>query len=437
MIKIAVCDDEKEDRETLCSLLEMYQYGRSERIEIKPFESGEQLLMSEYRPDIVFLDIVMRERDGIQTGVEMKRKFPEIIIVYITVLDSEMITAMNHVHSFGYLIKPVNREELNRILFDAEALIKQNFMEDTITFLSEDHTLIELKVKDIYYFEYLSRKIKVVTKDKTYICIKKKIRDIADKMEKYNFAMSHQSFVVNLNYVNRISSGLLIMDNDDKVDLAQKRAAAFRKKLMEAAKTNDEYYSEQMKGRKEMMAVIHDVKKHLKVMEGLKQADELNSELKRYADSFENLITPLLDRQYCNNTVLNIILNDKVEYCKKNGIQFDIEIQEINIEFLEPVSITAIFDNILDNAVAACEKAEEKKIILKMHSINGFTYISLSNTFTGEIRLGTGGRPVSNKGKGHGIGLKNVEKALKAYSGNMIFSINENMFVVEITLRRP
>lgn len=366
--------------------------------------------------------------------------------MYITVLDNEMSTAVNHIHSFGYLVKPVNKMELYYILFDALDLIEQKLEEDTITFLSEDHIPIKLKIKDIYYFEYFSRKIKVVTKDKTYICINEKISNIADRLEKYSFVMSHQSFVVNLNYVNRISSGLLIMENDDKVDLAQKRASAFRKKLN--TKLEQEQNARQMKmdaaysfnqadNQEEMLAVIHDIKKHLAVLEKMKQGGAPFSELKRYADSVKNLMTPLLLVHYCNNAVLNIILNDKVQYCKKNGIQFDVGVLEIDIEYLEPVSVTAIFGNILDNAITACEKAKEKKIGLEAYHVNGYIYICLSNTYAGEIRQGADGKLVSTKGKGHGIGLKNVEKALKDYSGQMTFSTDGNMFTIEIMIGRP
>lgn len=82
MIKIAVCDDEKKDRETICSLLEEYRKEQPGRFETVPFESGEQLLNSDLKPDIIFLDIVMKDKDGFQTGAEIKRKYPEVIIVY-------------------------------------------------------------------------------------------------------------------------------------------------------------------------------------------------------------------------------------------------------------------------------------------------------------------------------------------------------------------
>lgn len=147
-----------------------------------------------------------------------------------------MTAALNQIHSFGYLVKPIYECEFNSILSDAITEIDQSSKSDIVVFLSDSHTLIELNARDIYFFEYFNRKIKIVTKDRTYICIKEKINNIADRMQKYGFAMSHQSFVVNLYHVDKISSQMLIMKNGEKVYLAQKRAAAFKRKLMQIAK---------------------------------------------------------------------------------------------------------------------------------------------------------------------------------------------------------
>ena len=74
-----------------------------------------------------------------------------------------------------------------------------------------------------------------MTKDKVYIC-KDKITDIAEKMEKFGFAMSHQSFVVNLFYVEKMSKTMLQMKNGAQVYLAQKRVATLKRQMMITAR---------------------------------------------------------------------------------------------------------------------------------------------------------------------------------------------------------
>lgn len=202
------------------------------------------------------------------------------------------------------------------------------------------------------------------------------------------------------------------------------------------AKSNYEYYAKQAESKKTALAVIHDIRKHIRVMEELKN-NTTNFEMEGYVNSFEDMIAPLLVNQYCDNAILNIIINDKLVECQKKGIQFSIDVQNIDIDFLEQIDITTIFGNILDNAVEACETSVKKQINLKIYPFNEFIYVQLSNTFTGEMKWDGKGKPVSGKGEQHGIGLENVEKVLMKYNGNMQFSVEEDIFEVEIMLNRP
>lgn len=104
-------------------------------------------------------------------------------------------------------------------------------LQRTITFILTDYSLIWLESKDIIYFEYINRKIRIVTQEQEYICMNERIGDIARRMQPYGFFMSHQSFVVNLYAIAGIREQELLMKNGDTVYLAQKRAASIRKEL--------------------------------------------------------------------------------------------------------------------------------------------------------------------------------------------------------------
>lgn len=237
MVDIAICDDDRSDGERLSEFIRQYISVFRMECHLELFESGEQFLESGFIPDILFLDIIMNEKDGIQIGSEVKDRYEDMIIIYTTNLPEKMMIAVNRIHSFGYLIKPIDRKDVFSMLSDAMKKLKGNrkARKDVVTFLSEDNTVIKLSAADIYYFEYCDRRVKIVTKDNTYVC-KDKIGSIAEKMEQYGFAMSHQSFVVNLYCVNEIKKQALVMKNGDEVFLAQKRASAIRKKLMQAVR---------------------------------------------------------------------------------------------------------------------------------------------------------------------------------------------------------
>lgn len=236
MIKVVICEDEKADSLHIQKLLEEYADKYMMEYSLKVFDSGEQFLDSQFVPNILFLDIIMNKKNGIQVGEEIRKRRENIVIIYTTNLSEKMTIAFNHIHSFGYLLKPIGKDSFYRMMSDAILQVQENIAVDTVTFLSENNTIIRLPVMDIYYFEYYERKIKIVAKNDTYVYIKEKIGEIAGKMERYGFAMSHQSFVVNLYYVDKITLQTLYMRNGDEVFLAQKRASSFRKRLMQAAK---------------------------------------------------------------------------------------------------------------------------------------------------------------------------------------------------------
>ncbi|MBD5549304.1 MAG: sensor histidine kinase [Lachnospiraceae bacterium] len=202
------------------------------------------------------------------------------------------------------------------------------------------------------------------------------------------------------------------------------------------AKSNYDYYIRQIESNKTVMGVMHDLRKHMRVMEGLKQYGELQ-ELQDYVNSFEDMISPLLMRKYCNNVILNTILTDKAGYCEKNSIHFQLDIQNVDIDFMKPIDITTLFGNVLDNAIEACAKTDEKQISLKIYPFNQFVYIQLTNSFDKKIKCDNKGRPLSDKGKYHGIGLENVENVLRDYNGHIQFTVEEHIFFVEIMFSHP
>ena len=69
-MRIAICDDEKNIRELIADKV-LKQYPEAE---IVSFSSGEELLLSDKHIDILFLDIQMQGRNGMETARELRKK---------------------------------------------------------------------------------------------------------------------------------------------------------------------------------------------------------------------------------------------------------------------------------------------------------------------------------------------------------------------------
>lgn len=224
MLKIAICDDDKIMRLRLQEYLRDFE----KLFQVDSYASGEALLSSDVVYDFIFLDIDMKGISGIDTARLLRRKDKKVKIIYVTAYDDFRDYAFS-VHAFAYLVKPVDKAKIQKILREALAYRSQEEPEKTVCFETENG-LREIDIRDIYYFEYQGRRICMATKAGE-IWLKDSINKIAQRMEAYGFLMPHKSFVVNLYHVKNLKGYDIYLTNGGIIPLSQKKSAEFRRKL--------------------------------------------------------------------------------------------------------------------------------------------------------------------------------------------------------------
>lgn len=224
MLKIAVCDDEKRMQ------LQMQEYLKDfeKLFQVDVFKSGEALLASGVSYDFIFLDIDMKGMSGIDTARLLRRRDKKAKIIYVTAYDDFRDYAFS-VHAFAYLVKPVDKEKIQKILREALAYTDEEESGKTVCFETENG-LLEVDTRDIYYFEYQNRRLKMVTKAGE-VWIRERIGTMAHKMAGYGFLMPHKSFIVNLFHIKNLQGYDLCLTNGELLPLSQKKSAEFRKEL--------------------------------------------------------------------------------------------------------------------------------------------------------------------------------------------------------------
>ena len=232
-MKVAICDDSEQDiadlKEKLLKIIE----GQIENCEIHVYTDVTKFLKEIHTIsfDGIFLDIDMDGINGIETAQKIRIYDKDVKIIYVTSY-TEYTNAAFNVHAFGYLNKPVKQEEIFKQLDEVISYGRKSKKEEhCISFIAIDG-VVRMHPKDIYYFEYFNRKIKMNTNKGVFI-LKEKIMDIARKMEQYGFYMPHKSFTVNLYHVKSIKGYDIFMMNGNIVPLSQKKSVIFREKLNE------------------------------------------------------------------------------------------------------------------------------------------------------------------------------------------------------------
>ena len=206
--------------------------------------------------------------------------------------------------------------------------------------------------------------------------------------------------------------------------------------LEQQASMQYKYYVLQEKKYNESMKIMHDVNKHITIIEGLYK-DKNTTDAICYTKEINEILKPLIPQRITDHPILNILLNDKMEYADKHNIEIQYEIGNVNLDFMNPIDITTIFGNLLDNAIEACEgiENEAKWIKIKISPYYKMIAIRIENPSKGHLKW-KDKRPVSIKGTGHGIGLCNVEGVIKKYDGTMHLNDENGTFQCNIVINK-
>ena len=122
----AICVD---DEELILYMIVKMCESLPQLDEVKGFKSATQALdwVKENHADVAFLDIDMPEMNGINLAAEMKNAQPDLSVVFVTGYSEYALDAFR-VHASGYLLKPINKEKLEK---EVEYALSQKSIEET------------------------------------------------------------------------------------------------------------------------------------------------------------------------------------------------------------------------------------------------------------------------------------------------------------------
>ena len=117
MIQIAICDDDFQ----VCSQLEDYirRWKEGRRLEVEIFNTGKEFeeALKERHYDLIFLDIVMRDRNGIELGRFIREELGNdtSMIVYMSAYGDEYALDLFQFQPFHFIKKPIRPEDFQNI----------------------------------------------------------------------------------------------------------------------------------------------------------------------------------------------------------------------------------------------------------------------------------------------------------------------------------
>ena len=191
------------------------------------------------------------------------------------------------------------------------------------------------------------------------------------------------------------------------------------------------YYQDKQRDEERVRAIYHDMKNHLLVLESKQNTEEtrqMAQELREQIADYENYV-------HTGNEFLDIILKDKAEKAREKKIDFSVMVDFSGVDFIEPLDISTLFGNGIDNAIEACEKLpeEERVILVKAGKVQNFVSILMENNCVEEAPH-KGKRTTKSDSLLHGFGLSNMQKAAEKYGGTCTTKREDGRFTLKILI---
>ena len=236
MIKIAFCDDDMEVLHQMNELLDRYRVERNEDITYAAFQSPFELLTEiekGIRPDILFLDVVMPGQNGMDVAKEIRQYDTNMKIIFLT-SSPEFAVESYSVGAYFYQLKPIWEESFFRLM-DAVLAECEKKKKNSLILRSKDG-ITRIDLQQLEYCEVLGRKLLFHLEDGAVLESAGRLDDLAGQLMQYsNFFRPHRSFLVNMEYIQNISSRSIKMVNDAEIPIPHGKCSEIKNTYIEYA----------------------------------------------------------------------------------------------------------------------------------------------------------------------------------------------------------
>lgn len=206
----------------------------------KPAEAIQ--LISQYKPDVIFLDIEMPYMNGFRMLNELKDYKGEII--FTTAYSNYTIEAIRF-SAFDYLMKPVVIEDLqaavqrltrrlairtkDRLDVLREALTRAHSHDDRIAVPTGDGLEL-IQIKEMVRIESSANYSRIFLHSGRSLLVTRLLKEFEEMLRPYRFYRVHNIHLINLDYVRKYvrgDGGKVIMDNGDELEVSRRRKDQF------------------------------------------------------------------------------------------------------------------------------------------------------------------------------------------------------------------
>lgn len=243
------------------------------------------------------------------------------------------------------------------------------------------------------------------------------------------------------NYILWIVSAVLLLFSNIIVfvlfQISQKNAADLSelKAIQLQNETDAKYLNILEQSNKDMQIFAHDMKNHLTQIRSAVSFDDA----KQYLDAIYPELEKFSSVGISQNKMLDLIISKYLRLCESKNIAFSVDVKTANLHYIADTDLSALLNNLLDNAVEAAEKSDNGFVKLAVFSKNqlydGLTV--LNSCCTVPLTRGEQLETTKSNKKLHGIGIKSILKVVEKYNGIYDWNYNESTKTFETIIAFP
>lgn len=180
----------------------------------------------------------------------------------------------------------------------------------------------------------------------------------------------------------------------------------------------------------------HDMKNHILVITSYLNSNQYDEAKKYTSDILDNL-NKMYTYIQTGNSLLNYIINTKLQIAKDSGIDVKAEIENLPFEYIGSVDFSALLNNLLDNAIEGSLASEKKELIINILRKKGYDTISIKNSINSSVLNSNPKLNSTKKGEDHGYGLTQIKRIVKKYNAMLDIYEEQNYFCVNVLFIPP
>lgn len=181
----------------------------------------------------------------------------------------------------------------------------------------------------------------------------------------------------------------------------------------------------------------HDLKHQITLL----KAETETEKSMEYLERMELEIKSYEAQNKTGNKVLDAVLTVKSMACQSKGIELKCVVEGALLFFMDDMDVSALFGNMLDNAIESVEKLPDERMrLIRLYVVREkqFLRICTENYCTEQIRFKKGMPVTTKKDKRlHGFGMKSIQSTVRKYDGSVMTALDSNWFEVKILIPIP